>query len=229
MAIAPTEKPKRKKFTEEKIKLTAKQQRMYKDFKDKSKAVVEVLGYPATGKTYLASKYACEQMRKGDINKIIIIRPALDLKIGFLKGDLEDKMSLFTAQYSNYFQEFTQSTLEEMVENNEVEILPACKGGIQGRRFSNCVMIVDEAQNLPKEETFTLLTRMGKNCKVILIGDISKGQQDKKIKNDSMLDYVHSKLKNKPYLSIHEFYNTDDIVASPILKDIIIEISDDFL
>lgn len=199
-----------------------------KDLADMDKRLMFCVGLPSTGKTRCAVEIGLQQVLEGKYEKLILVRPVVLPECGLLKGTLLDKMAPYTRQTNVYCEQYSGRDIIDLERNGQFEILPADL--LQGDRFQNSFVVFDEVQNIHKEKTFALLSRVGENSKFVIIGDTSKGQSSRKIKQgDSLLDYAIEKFKDKDYVSQHSFYEIKDILGDECTKDIIITLLDDFL
>lgn len=133
------------------------------------------VGPAGTGKTYLAVAYAASLLERGDINRIILSRPAVEAgeRLGFLPGDLKDKVDpylrpLYDALYDMMYPE----NIERSLESGIIEVAPLAF--MRGRTLANALVILDEAQNTTSMQMKMFLTRMGENSKMIITGDPSQ-------------------------------------------------------
>lgn len=160
-------------------------------------------GCAGTGKTLLAIYHAAKQLHLNRIRNIILIRayqPLAGRSIGFLPGELEDKLLPYYAQMINYLEDILgKATVEIHIKRKSIEICSL--ETIRGRSWEDSVVIVDEAQNLFEPEIQALTTRIGENCQLVLIGDDSGVQTDVKNKKDG-LSYL---------LGIVEKHNISDV------------------
>ena len=143
---------------------------------DENIPLVSLTGVPGSGKTYLALMTALKFIEKGSKKRIIFTRPiqTVGKDIGFLPGDLNEKMSPWLSPIvDNFRNQFGDlSYFEMMMEKGQIDVAPLSH--IRGRSFNDSVMIVDEAQNATVHELKTVITRTGKNSKIILLGDIEQ-------------------------------------------------------
>ena len=137
--------------------------------------LVFAIGPAGTGKTYLAVAHAVWLLRRGQIKKIVLVRPAVEAgeRLGFLPGDLEAKINpylrpLFDALHD--LMEFGQ--LRRYVDNDLVEIAPLAY--MRGRTLNVAVIILDEAQNATIPQMKMFLTRMGQNARIVVTGDTTQ-------------------------------------------------------
>lgn len=159
-------------------------------------SVVSVIrGKAGSGKSLLAAQIALDMLFKKEIERIIIARPAVTAgeQIGFLPGTKEEKMAPFTAPvYDNMYRLYSKEKIESLVAEGEIEIIPV--GFLRGFNFTNCVVIVDEAQNCTETQLELILGRICNGSKVIICGDVS--QIDLKNKKESGYDFVCKHMKD---------------------------------
>jgi phosphate starvation-inducible PhoH-like protein len=157
-------KDKRKPKGEIKFKLTLNEEQKEAKQTILDNPVTLIKGMAGSGKTLLACQIALDLVFKREMDKIIITRPTVSKEeIGFLPGDLKEKMDL----------------------ENQIEIVPFAF--MRGRTFPNSVVIVDECQNITHQQTEMMLGRLGKGGKMIFCGDLS--QVDLKSKKDSGISF----------------------------------------
>ena len=157
-----------------------------------------ILGKAGSGKTLVAVQIALDSFFKREVNKIVITRPTVSNEDnGFLPGSLEEKMEPWLVPIrSNMRKVYNKpQILEKMEKDEDIELVSLSH--FRGRTFDNAVVIVDEFQNLTKQQLGMVLGRLGKNSRMILCGD---GQQiDLKFNNDSAIHDV-PKLKESNYV-----------------------------
>jgi len=157
-----------------------------------------ILGKAGSGKTLMAVQIALDLFFKREVNKIVITRPTVSNEDnGFLPGSLEEKMEPWLVPIrSNMRKVYNKpEVLEKMEKTEDIELVSLTH--FRGRTFDNCIVIVDEFQNLTKQQLGMVLGRLGKNSRMILCGD---GQQiDLKFNNDSAVHDV-PKLKDSQYV-----------------------------
>jgi len=135
--------------------------------------LVFCLGPAGSGKTLLACQHAIKLFQKESVQKIIITRPmvAIEEDMGYLPGNIKDKMHPWTIPVFDIFEEYySKKELNSLVAENKIEIAPL--GFMQGRTFKNSIIIADEMQNSTPNQMFMLLTRLGLNSKMIVTGDL---------------------------------------------------------
>lgn len=157
-----------------------------------------ILGKAGSGKTLVAVQIALDSFFKRQVNKIVITRPTVSNEDnGFLPGSLEEKMEPWLVPIrSNMRKVYNKpQILEKMEKDESIELVSLSH--FRGRTFDNAIVIVDEFQNLTKQQLGMVLGRLGKNSRMILCGD---GQQvDLKFNNDSAIHDV-PKLKESEYV-----------------------------
>jgi phosphate starvation-inducible PhoH-like protein len=175
------------------------------------------IGSAGTGKTYVAASYAAAQLFYKKITKIILTRPNVETGrgMGFLPGKLEDKYAPYLQPFDSVFTKTLGIGFYQYALKNK-DIDPKPIGFMRGMSFDNAVILVDEAQNLTKTELKMLLSRIGKNCKVILSGDPKQCDII-----DSGLEDAVSRLSRLPGVELVRFED-DDIVRSPMCKQVIL-------
>ena len=184
-----------------------------------TKDIVFAYGPAGTGKTFLAVAKAVASLQQGLVNKIILSRPAVEAgeKLGFLPGDLKEKVDPFLRPiYDALYDMMPYDQVEKKIANNIIEIAPIAF--MRGRTLENCYIILDEAQNTTKIQMKMFLTRLGKNSKMVIVGDNT--QIDLISKNDSGLIDAAKKLKNIEDIGFVELDNKD-VVRHEVVRKII--------
>jgi phosphate starvation-inducible PhoH-like protein len=134
--------------------------------------LVVALGPAGTGKTYLAITAAVEAMEAGRVDRIILSRPAVEAgeTLGFLPGDLQEKMSPFLRPlYDALNDRMGGKRLKQYMAEGAIEIAPI--GFMRGRTLNNAFVVIDEAQNCTYSQIKMLLTRLGWHSTMVLTGD----------------------------------------------------------
>ena len=133
------------------------------------------VGPAGTGKTYLAVACAASMLERGDINRIILSRPAVEAgeRLGFLPGDLKEKVDPYLRPlYDALYDMMAPENVERGISTGIIEVAPLAF--MRGRTLSNAVIILDEAQNTTSTQMKMFLTRLGENSKIIVTGDPSQ-------------------------------------------------------
>jgi phosphate starvation-inducible PhoH-like protein len=130
------------------------------------------VGPAGTGKTYLAVAHAATLLERGDINRIILSRPAVEAgeRLGFLPGDMKDKVDPYLRPlYDALYDMMRPEHVERCITSGIIEVAPLAF--MRGRTLANAVVILDEAQNTTSMQMKMFLTRLGENSKMIVTGD----------------------------------------------------------
>lgn len=146
--------------------------------------MVFALGPAGTGKTYIAVAMAVALFNSHRVEKIILSRPAVEAgeKLGFLPGDLKEKIDPYLRPlYDALYDMIPPERLERHIEMGEIEVAPLAF--MRGRTFSNCFVILDEAQNTTPTQMKMFLTRMGENSRMVITGDLSQTDLPKDVKS----------------------------------------------
>jgi phosphate starvation-inducible protein PhoH and related proteins len=175
-------------------------------------------GPAGTGKTFVATKWACEELAARRISKIIVTRPAVEAggeKLGFLPGELEEKFAPWFEPFRRIMvAEFGETHLENLMKRGRIEVAPMCH--LRGLTFEDAVVILDEAQNSTPMLMKLFLTRIGENCHVIVNGDVDQ----KDIPGKSGLEDAIERLETMEGVGRLQF-TEDDIVRSGFVRDLL--------
>jgi len=183
------------------------------------KEVVFGIGPAGTGKTYLAMAAAINALLKGEIEKIILTRPAVEAgeALGFLPGDLEEKITPYLRQlYDAIHDMLGKENAEKLMEKGVIEIAPLAY--MRGRTLSKAYIILDEAQNTSPEQMMMFLTRLGDRSRMIVTGDIT--QVDLPRKQESGLRQITQILTHIPQIELF-YFESFDVVRHPLVQKII--------
>jgi len=175
------------------------------------------VGSAGTGKTYIAANYAAHQLYHRNIEKVILTRPNIETGrgLGFLPGTLEEKYQPYLEPFDNIFSKsLGKGFYEYCLKSKSIEPRPL--GFMRGTTFENCIVLVDEAQNCTKTELKMLLTRIGRNCKIIVSGDTDQCDIP-----DSGLEDAIRRLDGIENIEVVKFLDSD-IVRSRMCKSIIL-------
>ncbi len=154
------------------------------------------IGPAGTGKTYLAVAHAATLLERGDINRIILSRPAVEAgeRLGFLPGDMKEKVDPYLRPlYDALYDMMRPEHVERCITSGVIEVAPLAF--MRGRTLANAVVILDEAQNTTSMQMKMFLTRLGENSKMIVTGDPSqvdlpRGERSGLIEAVSLLDGI---------------------------------------
>ncbi|MEM9446095.1 MAG: PhoH family protein [Verrucomicrobiota bacterium] len=133
------------------------------------------LGPAGTGKTFLAMAAALKALKKSDVSKVILTRPAVEAgeALGFLPGDLQEKLYPYLRPlYDALHDLMDREEVQKFSDKGLIEVAPLAY--MRGRTLSKAFVILDEAQNATTEQMFMFLTRMGEGSKCVITGDVSQ-------------------------------------------------------
>ena len=192
------------------------------------KQIVIVNGPAGTGKTLMACNQAIQYLQQSKIEKIILTRPLITVEneeMGFLPGNMILKMDPWTRPIMDIFEKFYSTrTIQEMINNKVIEICPL--GFMRGRTFKDCFILADEMQNSSPNQMLMLTTRLGDNCKLVIMGDTE--QTDSKNSENGFTDII-KKYKDYTFYNYNtttlgiDYYQMDksDIVRSKVVTDVL--------
>ncbi|MCG7656185.1 PhoH family protein [Wielerella bovis] len=181
--------------------------------------IVFGLGPAGTGKTYLAVAAAVDAMDKHQIERIVLVRPAVEAgeKLGFLPGDLAQKVDPYLRPlYDALYDLMGFDRVTKLMEKGLIEIAPLAY--MRGRTLNGAYVILDEAQNTTPEQMKMFLTRIGFGTKAVITGDLSQIDLPRNIK--SGLRDAREKLGNVEGLYFHTF-TSEDVVRHPLVQKIV--------
>lgn len=161
-----------------KIKLSEEQKKAKEGIYEKDLSIV--IGRAASGKTALAVLTALDFFFKRKVNKIIISRPIVKNSVGYLPGEIEDKLAphVYPVKHCMY-EAYGREKIDKMFTEGDIEIIPI--DFMKGVTYTNSFVIIDEFEDLTMEEFELCLTRLGKDSKLVFTG--AEEQIDKSIKN----------------------------------------------
>jgi len=181
--------------------------------------IVFGIGPAGTGKTFLSMAFALSSLENGEVDKIVLCRPAVEAgeNLGFLPGDLKEKVDPYLSPlYDALDKMLPKNKLSLLIENNSIEIVPLAY--MRGRTLDNAFMILDEAQNSTAMQMKMFLTRLGVGSKAIINGDITQIDLD----TDKYSGLIQATKILKDVLGIgFTYFDDNDIVRHPLVKKII--------
>ena len=177
------------------------------------------VGPAGTGKTYLAMAWALKELLGKSKRKLVLTRPVVEAgeSLGFLPGDLAQKISPYLRPLYDAMESLVPfEVLRRLEENHAIEIAPLAY--MRGRSLSNCVVILDEAQNTTKEQMKMFLTRLGENTQAVVTGDVT--QIDLPRKGESGLVHALQLLSRVEDIFVCRL-DSRDVVRSGLVRRII--------
>jgi phosphate starvation-inducible PhoH-like protein len=177
------------------------------------------VGPAGTGKTYLAVACAVESLLSNQVERILLVRPAVEAgeKLGFLPGDLAQKVDPYLRPlYDALYEMLGFETVDKLIERNVIEVAPLAY--MRGRTLNNSFVILDESQNTTREQMKMFLTRIGFGSTAVINGDptqidLPRGQM-------SGLAHVNQVLKGVEGISFTHF-TAKDVVRHPLVQRIV--------
>ncbi len=196
---------------------TANQQRLVELYR--SSDLIFAVGPAGSGKTYTAIALAVRALRDKQVKRVILTRPAVEAgeKLGFLPGDLKDKLDPYLQPlYDALNDMIPPAKLQKFIEEGTVQIAPLAY--MRGRTLDNAFVILDEAQNTTLSQIKMFLTRMGRNAKFVVTGDVT--QIDLPRRSDSGLTRAMHIVKGIKGIGFVTF-DKGDIVRHDLVKHIV--------
>jgi phosphate starvation-inducible PhoH-like protein len=164
---------------------------------EESTSIVLAIGPAGTGKTMLAVQHGIKMYQEGKVDKLVVTRPAVsvDEDLGFLPGDLNEKMAPWTRPIFDVLGEYYQAKqIAHMLEEGIIEISPLAY--MRGRTFKNAYIVADEMQNATVNQMKMLLTRLGEGSKMVVTGDLAQADR---LSDNGLIDFCNL-LEKKEYL-----------------------------
>lgn len=187
---------------------------------DDSKAIVFAMGPAGCGKTLLGTLAAIKMLQSGEIEKIIITRPAVsvDEQHGFLPGTLTEKMAPWTTPIMDVFKEhYSPREVERMLLDEVIEIAPLAY--MRGRTFKNALIVFDESQNATVNQMKMVLTRIGEGSRLIVTGDLK--QHDRGYEENGLKDFVERlESRGSNAIAVCRF-DAADVERHPVIEEIL--------
>ncbi|WP_422047812.1 PhoH family protein [Shimia sp.] len=177
------------------------------------------IGPAGTGKTYLAVAVGVSMFISGQVDRIILSRPAVEAgeKLGYLPGDMKDKVDPYMQPLYDALNDFLPGKqLAKLIEEKKIEIAPLAF--MRGRTLSNAFVVLDEAQNATTMQMKMFLTRLGEGSRMVITGDRSQIDLPRGV--PSGLKDAERLLKGIPNISFN-YFTADDVVRHPLVAAII--------
>ncbi|MCK9446583.1 PhoH family protein [bacterium] len=181
-----------------------------------------VRGPAGTGKTFISLITALYLMKTNPKYKKLILVKSLvtieDEEVGFLPGTLEDKLAPFMYSFTGNLDKILgmKELRKKLFEKEIIEFAPIAY--VRGVTMDDCIVIIDEIQNINMHTFKTIITRIGNNCKMVFLGDVE--QIDRKYSNESCLEKVIKMFYDKDFIGTIEF-QSEDCVRNPIIPKIL--------
>lgn len=187
---------------------------------DDTNKIVISLGPAGTGKTLFSCQKAITELKREEIQKIIITRPVVTVEeeIGFLPGNIVKKMDPWTKPIFDIFLDYyTKNELDLMLNSGKIEICPLAF--MRGRTFKNAFILADEMQNSSPNQMKMLTTRIGMNTRLVITGDLN---QTDIIRENGLHDFVSKieRYNDTELIKIVKF-NNEDVERSDIVKKVL--------
>ena len=177
------------------------------------------IGPAGTGKTYLAVAVAVSKFINGEVDRIVLSRPAVEAgeKLGYLPGDMKDKVDPYMQPLYDALNDFLPGKqLSKLIEEKRIEIAPLAF--MRGRTLSHAFVVLDEAQNASSMQMKMFLTRLGEGSRMAITGD--KSQIDLPKGATSGLVEAERLLSSEPKISFN-YFSARDVVRHPLVASII--------
>lgn len=178
------------------------------------------IGPAGTGKTYLAVVMAVAALKRREVDRLILTRPAVEAgeSLGFLPGDLKEKVDPYLRPIYDALNSILGAEhVERLIERGVIEIAPLAY--MRGRTLDKAFVILDEAQNTTRAQMKMFLTRLGFGSKMIVNGDASQIDLPKGHSQSGLVD-VENRLKGLPHIAFVNF-DANDVVRHPVVSEII--------
>ena len=206
------------KLSRKSISARKNKQAAFLDAIDKNDITFAV-GPAGTGKTYLAVSKAIEYFEKGEVQRLVFVRPAVEAgeKLGFLPGDLVEKVLPYLRPiYDALYEMIGFKETQKLIQTDVIEVLPLAF--MRGRTLNEAFIILDEAQNTTIMQMKMFLTRMGFGSRAVIAGDMT--QIDLPKGTDSGLAHAVHLFTKIPEISIHTF-TSREVVRHPLISKIV--------
>ena len=187
---------------------------------EQEKHIVFAIGPAGTGKTMLACQQAVRLFQEGEVDKIVVTRPAVsvDEQHGFLPGTLQQKMEPWTRPIFDVFEEYYYAKeIETFIKEGVIEISPLAY--MRGTTIKNSFIIADEMQNATPSQMKMLLTRLGEGSRMVVTGDL---QQADRPSHNGLLEFLklYNDFKDHRYIDICQF-TVEDVERHEAVKEVL--------
>lgn len=193
-------------------------QRRYLDLLTSHVPIVVGTGPAGTGKTLLACNAASRALASKQVDRLILTRPAVsvDEQHGYLPGNLDEKMAPWTRpMFDALYRWYSPKKVRDMMYDQQIEICPLAY--MRGRTFDKAWVVGDEMQNSTPSQMKMLLTRLGEDSKMVVIGD--PDQHDRGFEENGLADLVN-KIQGSENIK-HILFTEDDVIRHEVIKEIL--------
>lgn len=199
--------------------LTFTQQQVFENFYENN---LLLHGYAGTGKTYLSLYLAAREILEyNTYKKIVIIRSAVQGRdIGFMPGNEDEKMGYYEAPYREAINDLCGRGDAYDIMKSKATIDFMCTSFLRGITIDDAIIVVDEVQNMTFQELDTIMTRIGKNSKIVFCGDFRQSDLRRDKEKSGLVDFM--KVLDQVKGIEHIEFQITDIVRSGLVRDYIV-------
>jgi phosphate starvation-inducible protein PhoH and related proteins len=199
------------------------QERYVKLLETPAPPIIVAVGPAGVAKTFLCSAVGIQKLLAGSVDKLIITRPAVSVaeQLGHLPGTLEEKMDPWMRPIYDVFYKFvTPAKVQALIQKQQIEICPL--GFMRGRTFDNAWIVADEMQNSTPEQMLMMLTRIGRNSKLVITGD--PAQHDRGFERNGLTDLMR-RLDVESEAEHHDIrvcrFTEEHVERHPVIKKVL--------
>lgn len=197
-----------------------RQRRLLAALKDDSQKIVFASGPAGTGKTYVSTTFAVQQLQEKNIKRLVITRPAVsvDEQHGFLPGTIEDKMAPWLGPILDCLGEYYRpDEIKQLIQDKVIEIAPLAY--MRGRTFKDAIIILDESQNTTPSQMQMITTRIGEGSRLFVTGD--GAQFDRGYEKNGLADIIRRIGQAPSNLIAHIKFTEDEVERSEIVAEMV--------
>lgn len=201
--------------------LTEHQQQTFHAWREGQHLVLS--GDAGTGKTFISLYLALRQILKkeSEYNQVIVIRSIVPSReVGYLPGSLKEKISVYEEPYRYICNQLLNRGDGYEILKNKLQLSFQTTSYLRGMTFENCIVVIDEIQNLSYGELATVVTRMGKNCRLIFCGDTKQTDLWRPEERNGIYHFL-SVLQRMPSITKVDF-DVNDVVRSGFVKEFLL-------
>ena len=197
-----------------------RQRRLLAALKDDSQKIIFASGPAGTGKTYVSTLFAVQQLQEKSIERLVITRPAVsvDEQHGFLPGTIEDKMAPWLGPILDCLGEYYRpDEIKQLIQDKVIEIAPLAY--MRGRTFKNAIIILDESQNTTPSQMQMITTRIGEGSRLFVTGD--GAQFDRGYEKNGLADIIRRIGQAPSDLIANIKFTEDEVERSAIVAEMV--------